>query len=117
MPKRLIAATLRASALRANERDVVALFERAELTHFGQNRIKQNLRWLLAMLPQRVYQAQFPEFLPGIVERLRDAVCVEHQGVAGVELALGHRAVPVREDSYNRAGGIEPLQRVVAAEE
>ncbi len=81
-------------ALRYYQRDVVALFMRAELPDLFRKGGKQGLRRQLTMLPQGFDQAVFSKFLSRIVERFGHAIGVERKGVSWEETALPNGAFP-----------------------
>src|SRR5215510_5453450 len=62
-------------------------------------------------------EALLAELLSPVAERLRYAVCIKCESVSVVEPPLTDRAVPVLEESDNGCGGVQPLYRVVVAEE
>src|SRR5215831_2153277 len=55
-------------------------------------------------------QTIFPEFLVGVVERFRYAVCIDNESVPGAQPALFYCAIPVPEQSQDGARRLEPLQ-------
>ena len=100
-----------------HEGDVVVLFLRAELANVIDDSLEQSLRWHVAMPADGFDQAKLPEFLSRPAERLGDAVSVECERVSRLEPPLTYRAVPLIEEPDHRARGVQPLQRVIAAEE
>jgi len=69
------------------------------------------------MAAQSFDEALFSKFFPCFAERFGDAVSVESKGIAGKELALRNRAIPLLENAENGGGGVETIEGVVAAEE
>ena len=62
-------------------------------------------------------EALFAELLVGGIIGFGDAVGVEGEGIAWVELTFSDFAIPILEDSQYGGGGIEALHGVVAVEE
>jgi hypothetical protein len=57
-------------------------------------------RWRpIAMSPDEIYQALFPQFFSCKVGRFGQAVGVEYEYVAGVELVFSYRAMPFLKQS------------------
>src|SRR5437667_8642734 len=62
-------------------------------------------------------EALFAELFISRIVGFGDAVGIEGEGVAWVELTFSDFAIPILEDSQYRGRGIEPLHGVVAVEE
>src|SRR5579863_8376582 len=60
-------------------------------------------------------EAALAEFFAGLVERLGDAVGVKGERIAGTELALAKRTVPLLEKPDRETGGIEAIESAIAA--
>src|SRR5262245_31270228 len=104
-------------ALCNDQRDVVAQLLRAELLHLVDDRLEQGWKVPFPVPQQRRDETPLAKFLFGIVQRLCDAVGVEHQCVSWKESAFLHRAIPTLEDPQYGPRGVEPFNAVVPPEE
>src|SRR6516165_4630974 len=116
LPVRMIHA-MSCLASRHNHRQVITLLLRTEPRHFIEYRGDDLIGAQLAALLEDVDQSVLAEFLFEMVESLRDSIRVDRKEVAGQQLALPGRAVPVAEQSQHGRGGVETFYRVVRAEE
>src|SRR5579863_3006555 len=66
---------------------------------------------------QSFEQALFPKFLPSLVERFAHAVGVERESISWKKTTLPDRTLPPFGESQDHAGGIQPLDVVVVAQE
>ena len=102
-------------ALSDQHGDVVTLFVRTELANLVDKRSQQMLRRQVSMPAQSFNQTRFAEFFAVRVERLSDAVGVEHHGVPGKEIPLTSTAIPSLEKSQYGASRIKPFQIAIPA--
>ena len=93
------------------------LFVGGELADVGDDVFEEGLGGLGAMAAEGFDQAGFAEFVAGFVEGFGDAVGVEGESVAGVEGALADFAIPFFENAEDGGGGVEAVDRIVAAED
>lgn len=92
------------------------LFVGGELPDVGDDGVEEGLGALSAMASEGVDQAGFAEFVAGFVEGFGDAVGVEGESVPGAEGALADFAIPFFENAEDGGGGVEAIDRIVAAE-
>ena len=83
----------------------------------GDDGVEEGLGGLGAMAAEGIDQAVFTELVAGFVESFGDAVGVESEGLAGAERALADFTIPFFENAEDRGGGVETVDRIVAAED
>ena len=66
------------------------------------------------MLVKRFNQVLLAKFLSALVTGFGDPICVKRKHVPGIKLLLSHGAIPLSEQSQQRAGGLEPIHLAVA---
>ena len=76
---------------------------------------QQSLARQVPMLLKRFNQAALAKFLSLLVTGFGDAIGVKRKHVPGRKLLLPHRAIPLSEQSEQRAGGLEPIHLAVAS--
>src|SRR5579863_2840870 len=101
--------------LRDDRRDVVVLFLKTELPNAIHDCGQQGLARQVPMLLKRFNQAALAEFLSSLVTGFGDPIGVKRKHVPGKKLLLPHRAIPLSEQSEQRAGGLEPIHLAVAS--
>lgn len=101
--------------LRDDRRDVVVLFLKTESPNTIHDCGQQSLARQVPMLLKRFNQAPLAKFLSSLVTGFGDAISVKRKHVPGRKLLLPHRAIPLSEQSEQRAGGLEPIHLAVAS--
>ena len=100
-----------------DEGDVVVLLVGTEALDFADDGSEGGLRAGLTVALQGFDEALLAELLFVGVVGFSDAVGVERERVAWMELAFSNFTIPVLEDAQHGGRGIEALHRAVAAEE
>jgi hypothetical protein len=108
---------LAAFELRDDGRDVVVLFLKTESPNTIHDCIQQSRARQVTMLLKRFNQAPLAKFLASLVTGFGDPVGVKRKHVPGRKLLLPHRAIPLSEQSEERAGGLEPIHFAVASDQ
>jgi hypothetical protein len=101
--------------LRDDRRDVVVLFLKTESPNTIHDCGQQSLARQVPMLLKRFNQVPLAEFFSSLVTGFGDPIGVERKHVPGKKLLLPHRAIPLSEQSEQRAGGLEPIHLAIAS--
>ena len=101
--------------LRHDRRDVVVLFLKTESPNPIHDCGQQSLAWQVPMLLKRFNQALLAKFLSLVVTGFGDAIRVKRKHVPGGEPLLADRAIPLSEQTEQRAGRLEPIDPAVAS--
>ena len=101
--------------LRDDRRDVVVLFLITESLNTIHDCGQQGLARQVPMLLNRFHQELLAKFLSAFVTGFGDPISVKRKHVAGRKLLLPHRAIPLSEQSKQRAGGLKPVHLAVAS--
>jgi len=87
-----------------DQRDVIMLFVRSKSSNLMQDRAQQFFTRQASMSPQCFDQLSLAKFLSRIVIGFGDSVGIEHEYVAGEDLAFLRGAIPLLEEAEERCG-------------